>query len=137
MSSSYNKGQKSWHTSGGGGGGARSVFQFTHAESLPSPHKQRWTRVFTIFSKLQICVGCWEGELQENFEKDALFYEGNQKLQKNYEYYIIVPDLAMIDWTAKTRRSRVFFRQTLWSPAYHYKRFKTEVNKAFMAIKTG
>ena len=102
MSSSYNKGQKSWHTfaflGGGGGGGKRSVFQFTHAESLPSPHKQRWTRVFTVLSEFQICVGwcTWEGELQENFKKDALFYEGNQKLQKNYEYYTTVPDLAMI-----------------------------------------
>ena len=32
--------------------------------------------------EFQHCVGCGEGELQENFEKDALFYVGTQKLQK-------------------------------------------------------
>ena len=25
------------------------IFQFTHAQPLPSPHKQRWTPVSTIF----------------------------------------------------------------------------------------
>ena len=32
--------------------------------------------------EFQHCVGCGEGELQENFGKDALFYVGTQKLQK-------------------------------------------------------
>ena len=49
------------------------VFQFTHTLPLPSPHKQHWTHVSRIFSQLQLCIGWGEGELQENFEKDALF----------------------------------------------------------------
>ena len=48
------------------------VFQCTQVQPLPSPHKQCWTRVSRIFSEFQLCIG-WEGELQENFEKDALF----------------------------------------------------------------
>ena len=59
------------------------VFQFTQAQPPPSPHKQCWTRVFRMFSEFQHCIrigwgGGGEGELQENFEKDALFYEGTQ-----------------------------------------------------------
>ena len=49
------------------------VFQFTQVQPLPSPHKQCWTRVSRIFSEFQLCIGWGEGELQENFEKDALF----------------------------------------------------------------
>ena len=48
------------------------VFQFTQVQPLPSPHKQCWTRVSRIFSEFQLCIGWGEGELQENFEKDAL-----------------------------------------------------------------
>ena len=49
------------------------VFQFTQVQPLPSPHKQCWTRVSRIFSEFQLCIGWGEGELQENFEKGALF----------------------------------------------------------------
>ena len=49
------------------------VFQFTRVRPLPSPHKQRWPSVPRIFSEFQLCIGWKEGELQENFEKDALF----------------------------------------------------------------
>ena len=49
------------------------VFQFTQVQHLPSPHKQCWTRVSRIFSEFQLCIGWGERELQENFEKDALF----------------------------------------------------------------
>ena len=55
------------------------VFQFTQVQPLPSPHKQCWTRVSRIFSEFQLCIGWGEGELQENFEKDAQFYEGTEK----------------------------------------------------------
>ena len=55
------------------------VFQFTQVQPLPSPHKQCWTRVSRIFSEFQLCIGWGEGELQENFEKDALLYEGSEK----------------------------------------------------------
>ena len=63
---SYNHGQKCWDT-------FWAVFQFTQVQLLPSPHKQRWTRVSRIFSEFQLCIGWGEGELQENFENDALF----------------------------------------------------------------
>ena len=36
-----------------------------------------------MFSEFQLCVGWGEGELQENFKKDALFYEGTHILKKN------------------------------------------------------
>ena len=49
------------------------VFQFTQVRPLPSPHKQCWTRVSRIFSEFQLSIGWGEGDLQENFEKDALF----------------------------------------------------------------
>ena len=32
-----------------------------------------------FFFEFQLCVGWGEGELQENFEKDALFHEGTEK----------------------------------------------------------
>ena len=48
------------------------VFQFTQVQPLLSPHKQCWTRVCRIFSEFQLCIGWGEGELQENFENDAL-----------------------------------------------------------------
>ena len=63
-----------------------SVFQFAQAQPLSSPHKQRWTRVSRIFPSSNFVQGKGsggrEGELQENFEKDARFYGGKQKLQK-------------------------------------------------------
>ena len=51
------------------------VFQFTHTLPLPSPHKQRWTHVSKFFSQFQLWIGWGEGELQENFEKVALFHD--------------------------------------------------------------
>ena len=44
------------------------VFLHTRAQLLPSPHKQRWTRVSRIFSEFQLSRGWEEGELQEHFE---------------------------------------------------------------------
>ena len=58
------------------------VFQFTHAQPLPSPHKQHWTLVSRIFSEFQRCIVWGRGELQENFKRDLLFYGGIQNLQK-------------------------------------------------------
>ena len=49
------------------------VYQFTQVQPLPSPHKQCWTRVSRIFPSFNFCIGWKEEELQENFEKDALF----------------------------------------------------------------
>ena len=49
------------------------VYQFTQVQPLPSPHKQCWTRVSRFFSEFQLCIGWGKEELQEIFEKDALF----------------------------------------------------------------
>ena len=51
----------------------RGVFQCTQVQPLRLSHKQCWTRVSRILSDLQLCMGWGEGELLENFEKDALF----------------------------------------------------------------
>ena len=65
--STYNHGQKSWDT-----------FAFLghfpiHTGPTPPLTPQCWIRVSRIFSEFQLCIGWGEGELQENFEKDALF----------------------------------------------------------------
>ena len=49
------------------------VFQFTQVQTLSLPQKRCWTRVSRVFSEFQLCIGWGEGELQEYFEKDALF----------------------------------------------------------------
>ena len=48
-------------------------FQFILVQPLPSPHKQCWTRVSRIFFRVSALYRVGEGELQENFGKDALF----------------------------------------------------------------
>ena len=54
---------------------------------LPSPHKQYLTRVSRIFSEFQLSIGWGEGELQENFEKDAPYVlRGNREMTEKYEY---------------------------------------------------
>ena len=57
------------------------VFKFAQAQPLPSPHKQSRTRASRIFPEFQLCIGWGEGELQDNFEKDALFCESTKKVQ--------------------------------------------------------
>ena len=54
-----------------------------HTCSTPFPISQKKLDVFIRnFFEFQHCVGWREGELQEHFAKDALFYEGIHKLQK-------------------------------------------------------
>ena len=48
-------------------------FPIHTGQTPPLTQKQCWTRVSRIFSEFQLCIGWGEGELQENFEKDALF----------------------------------------------------------------
>ena len=55
------------------------VSHFTQVGPLPSPQKQCWTHVSRIFSEFQLCIGWGEGELQENFENDALVLRGTEK----------------------------------------------------------
>ena len=56
------------------------VFSNSHRPNPSLTHKQRWTRVSRVFFfRVSTLYRVGEGELQENFEKDALFYEGIQK----------------------------------------------------------
>ena len=55
------------------------IFQLTQVQPLPSPHKKCWTSLSRIFSQVSTLYRVGERELQENFEKDALFYEGTEK----------------------------------------------------------
>ena len=52
------------------------IFQFTQAQPLPSPHQ----RVSTLYGVKGGVGG--GGEMQENFEKEALFHEGTQNDRK-------------------------------------------------------
>ena len=89
----YNPGQKSWDTLHFWG-----VFQFTQVQPLPSLRKQCWTGVTWLFSEFQLCIGLGEGELQENFEKGALFYDGTEKWQKNMNNAVLSQGLlSMIE----------------------------------------
>ena len=70
-------------------------FPIQTCPTLHWPHKQRWMRVFRRFCEFQLCIR-WgrvgkEGQLQENFEKEALFYEGTQKITEKYKYCFTVP----------------------------------------------
>ena len=73
----YNHGQKSWDNFA-----FVELFSIhTYPAPLP-PHKQRWTRLSRMFSEFQHWVGWGKRELQEKFEKDALFNEGTRNYQK-------------------------------------------------------
>ena len=74
------------------------VFQFTQVQLVPSPYKQCWARVSRTFSESQLCIRWEEGELQENFEKNALFQDGllsvlrgSREMIEKYEYRSTVP----------------------------------------------
>ena len=47
-----------------------------------------------FFFEFQLCIG--GGELQYNFEKDALFYEGTQKWRKNENTALLSQGLLSI-----------------------------------------
>ena len=59
------------------------VFSNSHMP-YPSPHSaNNFGRVYpNFFSDFQLYIWWGEEEMQKKFEKDALFYEGTQKLQK-------------------------------------------------------
>ena len=59
------------------------VFQFIQVQLLPSPHKQCWTRVSRTFSEFPLCIGWGKGELQKDFENNALFLGGTEKRQNS------------------------------------------------------
>ena len=94
-----------------------SYFHFhTYPAPLP-PHKERWTRLSRMFSEFQHCVGWGKGELQEKFEKDALFNEGTQKLpkilntallSKGFLFSIVVINLFKSLWSFLPLRDKQF-----------------------------
>ena len=52
-----------------------------------------------IFFQFQLCIGWREGELQENFKNNALFYKVTQKWQKNMNIALVSQGLlSMIVW---------------------------------------
>ena len=57
-------------------------FKFRHAQSLPPHHKQCCMHVSRFFFWISTSCRVGEGERQENFEKEALFYEVTQKSQE-------------------------------------------------------
>lgn len=50
----------------------------------PLTPEQCWARVSRIFSDCWLCIGRGEEELQEHFEKDALFHKGTQNCRKTW-----------------------------------------------------
>ena len=73
----YNHGQKSWDTCISG------VFSDSHRPN-PSPQTPNNVGLMypNFFLRVSTLYRVGEGELRENFENDALFYEGTHKLWK-------------------------------------------------------
>ena len=70
----HNPGQKSWDTAFLG------RFPIHTGPTPPlTPQTMLDGCILTFFSEFQLCIGLGEGELQENFEKGALFYEVTEK----------------------------------------------------------
>ena len=84
------------------------VFQFTQVQPLPSPHKQCWTRVSRILSEIQLCIGWGEGELQENFENDAVL-RGSREMTRKYAYCSTVPRTFVHDCSTYNKKI-LFYR---------------------------
>ena len=66
MSHRVNHGQKSWDT-------FAFLVRFPIHTGPTRPSPQPTNNVGRIFSEFQLCIWWGEGELQEIFEKDALF----------------------------------------------------------------
>ena len=75
--------------------------------------------VSIIFSEFQLCTctGWGEGELQENFEKDALFSEGTEKWQKNMNTAVlsqgILSRIFLLKWTGTGFLTKICRKRTL------------------------
>ena len=75
------------------------VFQCTQVQPLPSPHKQLMLdECIQNFFRVSTLYRVGEGELQENFEKDALF-RGNREITEKYEYCSTVPRTFFQDFS--------------------------------------
>ena len=83
--SNYNQGQKSWDT-----------FAFLgrfpiHTGPTPplTPQTMLDACIQNFFSEFQLCIGWGEWELQENFEKDALFLRGIREITENMNIAVV------------------------------------------------
>ena len=150
----YNHGQKSWDNFA-----FVELFSIhTYPAPLP-PHKERWTRLSRMFSEFQHCVGWGKGELQEKFEKDALFNEGAQKLPKilntallsqGFLFSIVVINLFKSLWSFLPLRDKQFswnyvdhrrylatipnHQRNLWRIRNHLKKVKKNNKKIMTQI---
>ena len=61
-----------------------------------TPQKKLEACLQIFFPRFIFVLGGGEGELQENFKKDALFYEGTQKWQKNINTELLSQRLLSI-----------------------------------------
>ena len=80
--------------------------------STPSPYRtNNIGRVYPeFFSLLQLCIGCVEGELQENFKKGCTILRGNRELTEAYEYCSTVPMTFVQDCRLVETRFRGHFK---------------------------
>lgn len=69
---------QSWDTSFSG------RFLIHTGPTPPLTPEQCWARVSRIFSDCWLCIGRGKEELQEHFEKDALFHKGTQNCRKTW-----------------------------------------------------
>ena len=86
----------------------QSWTKVTQVQPLPSPHKQCWTRVSRFFSEIQLCIGWGEGELQENFENDAVL-RGRRKWWKNMHIAVMSQGLLsrIVAYAVKNLRYKI------------------------------
>ena len=72
------------------------VFQFIQVQTLPSRHKQCWTRVSRIFSEFLLCIG-WGGgggggrRSARKFGKWCTVLRGNREMKEKYAHCSTVP----------------------------------------------
>ena len=80
------------------------VFQVIQVQTLPSPHKQCWTRVSRICSEFQLCIG-WGGggggRTARKFWRWCTVLRGNREMTEKYEYCSTVPRTFVQDCRSK------------------------------------
>ena len=78
------------------------VFQFTHVQPLPSPHKQCWTRVSRIFFQVSTLYRVGGGRSARKFRKWWTVLSGNGEMTEKYAYCSTVPRNFVQDCSSTT-----------------------------------
>ena len=78
------------------------VFQFTHVQPLPSPHKQCWTRVSRIFFRVSTLYRVGGGRSARKFRKWCTVLSGNWEMTEKYAYCSTVPRNFVQDCSSTT-----------------------------------